>query len=97
MAIGNEIEFTLENLGYQFPRFPVPEGETMDSFLAKVVWEGARQRYEKINERVRSQIEHELGLIRRVGIFGVFPDRLGSGPILPGIRHHDSRPWQCGQ
>src|SRR6202795_476364 len=46
IAVCREIEFTLVNLGYQFPRFPVPEGETMDSFLEKVVWEGARQRYD---------------------------------------------------
>ena len=72
LAIGNEIEFTLENLGYQFPRFPVPQGETMDSYLAKVVWEGARQRYDKISERVRSQIEHELALIRKLEFSGYF-------------------------
>jgi error-prone DNA polymerase len=72
VAVDNEIEFTLENLGYQFPRFPVPEGETMDSFLQKVVWEGARQRYDKISERVRSQIEHELALIRKLEFSGYF-------------------------
>jgi error-prone DNA polymerase len=72
IAVGNEIEFTLENLGYQFPRFPVPQGETMDSFLEKVVWAGARQSYDKISERVRSQIEHELALIRRLEFSGYF-------------------------
>jgi error-prone DNA polymerase len=72
VAISNEIEFTLENLGYQFPRFPVPPSETMDSFLAKVVWEGARQRYDKISARVRSQIEHELALIRKLEFSGYF-------------------------
>jgi error-prone DNA polymerase len=72
IAVANEIEFTLENLGYQFPRFPVPKGETMDSFLEKVVWGGARQHYDKISERVRSQIEHELALIRRLEFSGYF-------------------------
>jgi error-prone DNA polymerase len=72
VAVSNEIEFTLENLGYQFPKFPVPLGETMDTFLAKVVWEGARQRYDKISARVRSQIEHELALIRKLEFSGYF-------------------------
>ncbi len=27
--------YTLAELGYEFPRYPVPEGETMDSFLRK--------------------------------------------------------------
>jgi error-prone DNA polymerase len=34
-AIAASIDFTLENLGYQFPRFPVPPGETMDSHLER--------------------------------------------------------------
>ena len=72
VAVANDIEFTLENLGYEFPKFPVPQGETMDSFLDKVVWEGARQRYDKISERVRSQIEHELALIRKLEFSGYF-------------------------
>jgi error-prone DNA polymerase len=72
VAVSNEIEFTLENLGYQFPKFPVPPDETMDTFLAKVVWEGARQRYDKISARVRSQIEHELALIRKLEFSGYF-------------------------
>jgi error-prone DNA polymerase len=72
VAVSNEIEFTLENLGYQFPKFPVPTDETMDTFLAKVVWEGARQRYDKISARVRSQIEHELALIRKLEFSGYF-------------------------
>src|SRR6202047_3689344 len=72
VAVANDIEFTLENLGYEFPKFPVPQGETMDSFLEKVVWAGARYRYGKISGRVRSQIEHELALIRKLGFPGYF-------------------------
>ena len=52
VAVANDIEFTLENLGYEFPKFPVPQGETMDSFLEKVVWAGARYRYGKISGNV---------------------------------------------
>jgi error-prone DNA polymerase len=40
-AVGNTSELSsrlqleLNDLGYAFPRYPVPEGETMDSFLRK--------------------------------------------------------------
>ena len=44
----------------------------MDSFLEKVVWNGAYQRYDKISGRVRSQIEHELALIHKLGFSGYF-------------------------
>ena len=38
--VSERLEFTLDNLGYEFPHYPVPEGETMDSFLEKRVEEG---------------------------------------------------------
>ncbi|HEV3209111.1 MAG TPA: error-prone DNA polymerase [Chthoniobacterales bacterium] len=72
VAVANEIEFTLNNLGYQFPKFPVPTGEDMDSFLEKQVWKGAQQRYSKITERIRSQINRELALIRKLEFPGYF-------------------------
>ncbi|PYX70078.1 MAG: error-prone DNA polymerase, partial [Acidobacteria bacterium] len=31
--LSSRLEFTLEDLGYEFPKYPVPEGETMMSFL----------------------------------------------------------------
>ncbi len=43
--VSERLEFTLNNLGYEFPQYPVPDGETMDSFLAKRVDEGIRKRY----------------------------------------------------
>jgi error-prone DNA polymerase len=35
------LEFTLDDLGYEFPRYPVPEGETMMSFLRERTRDGA--------------------------------------------------------
>ena len=34
LEISVRLQFTLSDLGYEFPRYPVPEGETMASFLA---------------------------------------------------------------
>jgi error-prone DNA polymerase len=72
VAISGEIEFSLENLGYQFPKYPVPTGETMDSFLEKVTWDGARERYGRLQPKVRAQIERELALIHQLGFPGYF-------------------------
>ena len=43
--LSDRLQFTLADLGYQFPRYPVPPGETMNSFLRKRAEEGARNRY----------------------------------------------------
>jgi error-prone DNA polymerase len=71
-AIAANIDFTLKDLGYQFPRFPVPPGETMDSHLDTVTWGGARNRYGTITPPVRDQIERELALIHKLGFPGYF-------------------------
>src|SRR5438093_955184 len=64
--------FTLADLGYEFPHYPVPEGETIDSFLRKRTDDGARQRYRPYHEKARRQIERELALIEKLKLAGYF-------------------------
>jgi len=74
--LSSRLEFTLNDLGYEFPRYPVPEGETMNSFLRDRAWEGFRQRYGRAEAdtrtRARSQIERELVLIEKLKLAGYF-------------------------
>lgn len=71
-VLADRLEFSLENLGYEFPRYKVPQGETMESFLRKLSWFGAEQRYGSITPKIRQQIEHELALINKLGFAGYF-------------------------
>jgi len=75
--LSSRLKFELNDLGYEFPRYPVPDGETMDSFLRKRVAEGIERRYgQKKNrslfERAKKQVEHELALIAKLGFAGYF-------------------------
>jgi error-prone DNA polymerase len=75
--ISERLEFTLDNLGYEFPRYPIPVSDTMDSFLAKRVDEGIRKRYSSalkkpLLERALKQARHELALIAQLGFAGYF-------------------------
>ncbi len=75
--VSERLEFALDNLGYEFPKFPLPSGETMDSFLAKRVEEGVRKRYGIPSKRhlllkARAQVRHELALIAKLGFAGYF-------------------------
>ncbi len=72
LELSSRLEFTLKDLGYEFPRYPVPEGETMTAFLRKRVEEGARNRYRPCEERHRRQIERELQLIEKLSLEGYF-------------------------
>ncbi len=66
------LEFTLADLGYRFPRYPVPAGESMTSFLRARTEEGARLHYRPYQGRARRQIERELALIEKLGLDGYF-------------------------
>jgi error-prone DNA polymerase len=70
--LSGRLRFSLENLGYEFPRYPVPAGETMDSFLYARTWEGAHRRYQPITDKVQIQLERELKLIEKLGLAGYF-------------------------
>ncbi len=72
LRVADRIGFTLENLGYRFPTYEVPAGETMDSFLRKMTFAGARGRYGHLTPRVLAQLERELDLIGRLGFAGYF-------------------------
>ncbi|HEY0759930.1 MAG TPA: error-prone DNA polymerase [Acidisarcina sp.] len=76
-AISQRLQFQLDDLGYEFPRYPVADGETMDSFLRKRVAEGVSRRYDTpsnrhLLERAKRQVERELELIRKLGFEGYF-------------------------
>src|SRR5690242_13175882 len=71
------LEYTLADLGYEFPRYPVPEGETMDTFLRKRTEEGFQNRYavkrdDELFERAKRQVERELALIEKLHLAGYF-------------------------
>src|SRR5881296_1279490 len=70
--LAERLTFSLENLGYEFPDFPVPAGHSMDSFLRTIVWFGAQQRYAAISAKVKRQLEEELALISKLGFPGYF-------------------------
>ena len=70
--LSSRLDFTLKDLGYEFPQYPVPGGESMNSFLRKRTEEGMRRRYQPVTERVRQQVERELGLIEKLNLAGYF-------------------------
>ncbi len=70
--LAERLAFSLENLGYEFPEYPVPAGHTMDSFLRTIVWFGAQQRYAAISTAVKRKLEEELALISKLGFPGYF-------------------------
>jgi error-prone DNA polymerase len=70
--LADRLQFSLENLGYEFPKYPIAPGETMDGVLREKAFDGARKRYDNVPEKVRGQLENELALISKLGVAGYF-------------------------
>ena len=72
LRIAERCEFRLQNLGYRFPSFPVPAGETPFSYLYGLCQQGARERYGPMRPEVSRQLAHELELIQKLGLAEYF-------------------------
>jgi error-prone DNA polymerase len=72
VRIAEQCRFDLRWLRPPLPRFPVPSGHDDDSYLRELVYAGAAERWGTVDERQRAQLEHELGVIQRLGFAGFF-------------------------
>jgi error-prone DNA polymerase len=72
--LATRLNFTLKNLGYRFPDYPLPPGETPIAHLRTLCEQGARERYGRgpLAAQARKQIAHELDLIGRLDLAGYF-------------------------
>jgi error-prone DNA polymerase len=70
--IATRCRFTLQDLGYRFPDYPVPDGRPQIAYLRELVDVGARQRYRPVTARVRQQLARELALIEKLDLAGYF-------------------------
>ena len=70
--LANTLDFTLADLGYQFPDYPLPPGETNDSYLRKMTWNAAKVRFRPMTARAQRQIEKELDMIQKLELAGYF-------------------------
>ncbi len=86
LGLAEQLQFTMADLGYRFPEYPVPSGETQASFLRRITDVGARNRYRPYHDKARAQIARELDLIEKLGLAGYF---LIVWDIVNFCRQHD--------
>ncbi|MDQ6677788.1 MAG: error-prone DNA polymerase [Acidobacteriota bacterium] len=70
--ISAQLTFELSDLGYRFPRYPAPNGQTEFQFLCERTWEAARTRFQDGFENAQTQIERELNVIGKLELAGYF-------------------------
>lgn len=82
LDIAARCQFSLRDLGYRFPDYPVPgcdpalphehKQAAQHDFLRARVLDAAPTRFQPFSDRVRAQLDRELGLIAKLGLSGYF-------------------------
>jgi DNA polymerase-3 subunit alpha len=73
LAIAERCEVEIEFGTLRLPPFDPPTGESQEAYLRRLVAEGAARRYgDPLPPDVRERIDHELGIIVRMGFAGYF-------------------------
>jgi error-prone DNA polymerase len=72
LELAEHLDFTLADLGYRFPDYPLPSGETPSSYLRHLTWNEARVRFRPLTARAQAQLERELAMIEKLDLAGYF-------------------------
>ena len=73
LEIADQCAFNLDDIRYRYPEEHLPSGKSEESWLRELTFHGARARYRgKVPSDVRSQIERELNIIRKLAYGGYF-------------------------
>jgi DNA polymerase-3 subunit alpha len=73
LAVAERCNLTLEFGSFHLPRYMVPEGHTLESYLEHLAREGLRRRYGAApGDAVETRLAHELSIIEKMGFAGYF-------------------------
>ena len=84
--LADRLQYTMADLGYRFPDYPVPPGETQASFLRQHRRGRRARALPAVSRRARAQIARELDLIEKLDLAGYF---LIVWDIVNFCRQHD--------
>jgi len=73
--IADSIEVEIPLNEYHLPNFPIPkesEVQNPDDYLRKLTIQGLKERYDTLTDEVNARLDHELGVIKKMGFAGYF-------------------------
>jgi DNA polymerase-3 subunit alpha len=73
LAVAERCNLTLEFNRFHLPRYVVPAGHTLESYLQEVTRAGLRRRYGPTpGDAIEARLAHELAVIEKMGFAGYF-------------------------
>ena len=72
LAIAERCNLQLEFDKIHLPRYEIPPGHTVDSYLGEISWRGLTERYGELTEEAKGRLALELHVIEKIGFSGYF-------------------------
>jgi len=72
VAVAERCNLQLQFGKLRLPRYRVPEGDTLETFLERLAWQGLRARYPVVSAEAEARLRHELAIIKKTGFAGYF-------------------------
>jgi DNA polymerase-3 subunit alpha len=73
LAVAERCNLTLDFGRFHLPRYVVPEGHTLETYLQSLARDGLRRRYGATpGDAIEARLNHELGVIEKMGFAGYF-------------------------
>ncbi|HEV8585066.1 MAG TPA: DNA polymerase III subunit alpha, partial [Methylomirabilota bacterium] len=73
LAVAERCNLTLDFNRFHLPKYVVPEGHTLETYLQQLARDGLRKRYgASPGDAIEARLNHELGVIEKMGFAGYF-------------------------
>jgi len=73
LAVAERCNLTLDFGKFHLPRYVVPEGHTLETYLEELAREGLKRRYgASPGDKIEARLTHELSVIEKMGFAGYF-------------------------
>ncbi len=72
LAVAEQCRFRHKLGTWRYPQFPLPAGETTESYLWKLCFDGLQKRYRQVTSRAMARLQEEIGVVEQLGFAGYF-------------------------
>ena len=71
-AIAEQCRFRHRLGRWRYPEFPLPAGETTESYLWKLCFDGLQKRYRRVTSAAMARLQEEIAVVEQLGFAGYF-------------------------
>jgi DNA polymerase-3 subunit alpha len=67
LVIADQCQIEIPTGQLHFPKFPIPDGDTDESYFEKLAWEGLKKKFTTITPEMEDRLKYEISVINQKG------------------------------